>query len=324
MPGTTTVFLNGQFQPIESAMIPALDASAQHAVGLFETMLGGLDSAGEPHVRLLGDHLERLDASAKALRLSDSLRITPLGDAVLATIKESGLTRARVRLTITGGDLGAGLRSAGENGSPTRMQPGEPTVMIVAQPATTYPDEMFERGVLATIADARANPLQPLEGHKTVNYWWRLRELQQAAPKGAAEAIVLQVTNHVCGGCVSNLLAVRNGALITPIARGEEAETASATETPNAPSLPSPVLPGITRDAVLRLATRRGLEVHRQMMGVDDLLDADELFLTNSSWGLLPVTSVESRTIGSGAPGMITTDLRSDLEALTASELASK
>jgi branched-subunit amino acid aminotransferase/4-amino-4-deoxychorismate lyase len=154
------------------------------------------------------------------------------------------------------------------------------------------------------IADAKANPLDPTAGHKTLNYWWRLRELQTAAGRGAGEAIVLQVSNHVCGGCVSNLFAVKDGTLVTPIARGEEQEIGGKG------AIPSPVLPGITRALVLKEAKKMGLTVERRMMGIGDVLDADEVFLTNSSWGVLPVTAVEAEPVGSGEVGEVCRSLR--------------
>jgi branched-subunit amino acid aminotransferase/4-amino-4-deoxychorismate lyase len=157
---------------------------------------------------------------------------------------------------------------------------------------------------MAVIADAKANPLDPTAGHKTLNYWWRLRELQTAAGRGAGEAIVLQVSNHVCGGCVSNLFAVKDGTLVTPIARGEEQEVGGKG------AIPSPVLPGITRARVLKEAKKMGLTVERRMMGIGDVLDADEVFLTNSSWGVLPVTSVEAEPIAAGTVGAVSRALR--------------
>jgi branched-chain amino acid aminotransferase len=286
------VFLNGAFVPRAGARVSALDAAVQHGVGLFETMLGGV-IGGRPWVFRLGDHLQRLKASALGLGLSQSLREDPLGDAVLDSLTRSGLERARVRLTITGGDLNM-LASTGKSAA-------TPTVLIVPQPATVYPDAMFERGTSVVFADTRANPLNPFEGHKTINYWWRLRELQVAAAKGAGEAIVLQVSNHVAGGCVSNLFIVKDGELVTPIARSEEAQG----------GLPSPVLPGIVRGWVLDEAKSRGLKVRREMLAPGDLLAADEVFLTNSSWGVLPVVRIERHTVGSGAVGAITGNLRS-------------
>ncbi|MEM9373278.1 MAG: aminotransferase class IV [Planctomycetota bacterium] len=289
------VFVNGKFEPRDEARVGAFDAGLLHAVGLFETMAARRTADGIV-VEDLDEHLDRIQASAAQLGLSDDLRTGPLGEAVSEAADKSGFERVRLRLTITGGDLNM-LRSGGRAAH-------TPTVLIDAQPATEYPDEMFEKGVMATIADARANPLDPMAGHKTLNYWWRLRELQQSAAKGAGEAIVLQVSNHISGGCVSNLFAVKDAKLITPIARGEEEEAGGKG------SLPSPVLPGVTRAKVIAEAKKLGMDVERRMMGIGDVLDADEVFLTNSSWGVLPVTRVEAEPVGSGDVGEVSKGLR--------------
>ncbi len=303
----TTVFLNGRFSSPAEAHVSAFDAGFQHAVGLFETMLGGV-SAGEPWVFRLDEHMQRLVDSARLLGLSDSLRPRALGDAVIETLKRSELPKARLRLTLTGGDLNmlAGVAAAGRE--------AEPTVMVAAQPATDYPPAMFERGVSAVFADARANLLNPFEGHKTLNYWWRLRELQLAAAKGAAEAIVLGVTNHVVGGCVSNLFVLRGGELVTPIARsvastGDPAAGKQAPDT-KGPALPSPTRPGIVRAWVIEWAERQGIAVHERMVDVSDVMDADEVLLTNSSWGVLPIVKVEAEAIGDGVVGPVAARLR--------------
>jgi branched-subunit amino acid aminotransferase/4-amino-4-deoxychorismate lyase len=302
------VFLDGAFVARDEARVSAMDAVVQHAVGLFETMLGGIrpaqgDRPAGAWVYRLGDHLERLRVSALELGLSDSLRVDRLGDAVLETVEraasqgEIGLDgRARVRLTLTAGNLNM-LAATGKG-------PVSPTLLVVSQPATQYPGAMFERGVAVVLAEERANPLNSLEGHKTVNYWWRLRQLQAASARQAGEAVVLQVTNHLCGGCVSNIFLVKDGELLTPIARGEEPRG----------GLPSPALPGITRAAVIELAERISVPCSKAMLSVEEMLGADEVFLTNSSWGVLPVVSVvglgEKRAIGDGVPGALTRRLR--------------
>lgn len=321
---STCVFLNGKFYgpegdpPLAEARIPAFDAGFQHAVGLFETMLGGVLRRGiegprshgeeiETWALHLDEHLERLASSARELGLSDVLRTEALGQAVLATVERSGLERARVRLTVSGGDLamlGAALSKGTEETKRARVV--DPTIMIVAQPATEYPAAMFERGVSCALADLRANPLNPFEGHKTLNYWPRLRELQKASAKGAAEALVLGVTNHVCSGCVSNLLLVKGEHLVTPIARGEEQEVAGK----DSAAMPSPVRPGVTRQWAIGRAERLGLQVQRRMVTLQDVLDADEAMLTNSSWGVLPVVRVEANAIAAATPGRVAHDLR--------------
>ncbi len=295
------IFVNGSFVDRDEARVGAADAGLLHAVGLFETVSARLE-ADRVVVDGLDEHLDRLQTSAAELGLSDDLRTGPLGEAVEETVRRAGHPRARVRLTVTGGDLNL-LRSRGQGGRAAHT----PTVIIDAQPATAYPEAMFTKGVMAVIADAKANPLDPTAGHKTLNYWWRLRELQKAAARGAGESIVLQVSNHLAGGCVSNVFAVRGQTLATPIARGEEEEIGGKA------SIPSPVLPGITRARVLKEARKLGLTVERRMMGIADLLDADEVFLTNSGWTVLPVTAIEAEPIGSGEVGEVTRTLRERL-----------
>ena len=308
-----TVFLNGRFVEQSEARVSAFDAGLQHGVGLFETMLGGTTALDETWVYRLDEHLERLAGSASELGLAEQLRTQGLYDAVMETVARAGHARTRVRLTITGGDLNL-LQGSRDGETERRRDEVGPTVLIVGQPATEYPDAMFERGVMVTLADTRANPLNRFEGHKCLDYWWRLHELQRASAKGAAEAVVMQVSNHLASGCVSNLFVVKDGVMQTPIARGEESGADEGS--PEDPServkgaLPSPVLPGVTRRAVIELAELRSIGVERRMLTIDDLLAADEVFLTNSSWGVLPVAAVEAHPVGSGKPGEITQALR--------------
>jgi len=302
-----TIFLNDGFVTREDARVSAFDAGFQHAVGLFETMTG---LRGEqPRIVHVHEHLSRLAESARTLGLAESIRLNPLVEACERTLikacEEHDSGRFRIRLSITAGDLNLLDRGASQREL-------TPTLLIVAQPATVYPTAMFDNGVKISVADFKANPLDPTQGHKTVNYWPRLRELQIAAGKGAAESLVLQVSNHLCGGCVSNVFVVKGGRVFTPIARGEEAEVAGID--PESPAsgrtpIPSPVLPGVTRRWVLDRCHGFEIETGRKMLSISDALDADEVFLTNSSWGVLPIVSIEQHTIGTGRPGAVACEL---------------
>lgn len=313
-----TVFLNGSFLSRDDARVSAFDAGLQHAVGLFETMLAvrrrpaslDADPSGGFDVIHLRPHLDRLARSARELGLAESLRLGALEDAIAHTLRHASADmpsapRLRLRLTLTGGDLN--LLDKGRDPA----APITPTLLIVAQPATRYPDEMFQRGSPATIADLKLNPLNAFESHKTLNYWPRLRELQLAAAKRAGEALVFQVSNHLAGGCVSSALLVKNGRILTPIVRGEELES-HIPEDPEAPVkaapgayLPSPVLPGITRQWALDWADTELIDVDKRLLTIEDVLAADELLLTNSSWGVLPITRVERAVIGTGEVGPV-------------------
>ncbi|MDX2147666.1 MAG: aminotransferase class IV [Planctomycetota bacterium] len=332
----------------DEARVSASDAGLLHGVGLFETLLARSDEGEGVVVFDLDAHVARLLNSAAALGLSTTLRGAECRQAIvecaLRELQDTDATFVRVRLTVTGGDLNLVQRGSAP---PEHV----PTILAMAQPAATYPEEMLRAGALAVIADWKANPLDRFAGHKTLNYWARLQELQRAAAKRAAEALVFQVTNHLAGGCVSNAFLVVDGVLLTPIARGEEGEVGAGASgsvgagsdsgsnadgdvsvkeewldgkrldaTEGGPEggpgggpgsdagglyLPSPVLPGVTRAWVLEWARRSRIAAEKRMLTIDDVLRASELVLTNSIWGVLPVTRLERHQIGGGVPGPI-------------------
>jgi len=294
-------YLNGQFFDDDDARISCQDAGLQHGVGLFETMF-----AHNGQVFRLDRHLARLKRSAQELGLSADMDTAPLADAVQKTLAENQLDHARLRLTLTAGTLSM-LKADDDSSEAMRVTQ---TVLVQVQQPTAFAPGYFEQGVRARLYGQAANPFDITAGHKTLNYWARLRSLRQAAAGDCAEAIWLSVTNHLASGAVSNLFLVKDGALLTPIARGEEKPDA----------LPAPVLPGITREAVVELAQAQGLAVEKQMLTVEDLLDADEVFLTNGNWKLLPIVAVEQKDIADGKVGPTATALRGALMELIENE----
>lgn len=286
-----TVLINGEFVEPSDARVGVFDAGLQHGVGLFETMTA-MVAGGEAKVVALDDHLDRLIGSAQELGLVRELHKAALEEAVLSTVERAGVPKQRVRLTVTGGDMNLIARDPG--------QVHEPTIIVAAQPLGEYPAEMYASGIGTTIADLRVNPLDESQGHKTLNYWMRLRELQKAAAKRAGEALVFQVTNYLAGGCVSNAIIVKDGAVLTPLARGEEQPKTGSNE---GIVLRSPVLPGVTRATVLGWAAEEGLEVVKRLVSIEDVLQADELVLCNSLFGVVPVVRMEREQIGAGIPG---------------------
>lgn len=293
------IWMNGSFVEDSEAKVGVFDAGFQHGVGLFETMI-----AKNGRVFRATDHMERLTESASILRLTEQLQIKPLVEALQATLEENKQQEARVRLTITGGDLNM-LQQTGESGG------GDPTIVIQTQQPTKYPETFFENGVMVSIASGRANPYEFGAGHKTLNYWSKLLNLQLAAMRQCGEALWITQSARVTSGCVSNLFAVRGGALFTPVARGEE----------DIDDEPSATLPGITRNLIIDIAADNGAETNKTPMTIDDVLGADEVFLTNSSWGVLPVvglradvrnegtTSSKDQHISDGAVGPLTSQL---------------
>ena len=301
------VWINGEFVSDEDARVSAFDAGFQHGIGLFETM-----AARHGRVFRAGQHIDRLLESAKTLMLTDRLHAEPLIEAVHHAIDHNNQPDARIRLTLTGGNLNT-LRSTGAG-------PQDPTILIVVQPPSEYPETFFTKGIAALLAPGRLNPWRQTAGHKTLDYWNRIAALQAAASVGAGEALWLTPEAKIASGSVSNLFLVSGGELITPPARGEQLKGEPV----------PPVLPGITRRAIIELAQRTGIAVKEGMPSLDELMAADEIFLTNSSWHVLPVTGLgltsrsqdqdaEQETelrhhpIGDGSVGSMTADLRAAL-----------
>ena len=273
------VWLNGALVSVDDAKISAFDAGFQHGVGLFETLRV---SGGE--VLDLEPHLQRLAGSAADLRLSASMDIEALGEAIQAAIAANDLADARVRVSLSGGDLNM-LQAPGER--------HDPTLMIVVQPPTVYPADLFEKGVTVTVAEGRVSRADRFGGHKTLWYWPRLFELQRAAAIGASESLWFTTRNILASGSVSNVLIVEGDTIVTPPARGESLDG-------------QPVLPGIVRRWVLDTAEAAGRAVVRSEIDIKRLLGAQEVFVTNSSWGVMPIAKIEDSTIGAGEPGPVT------------------
>lgn len=298
------VWINGSFVEDTDAVVGVFDAGFQHGVGLFETMV-----ARNGSVFRATQHLERLANSASMLRLTEKLQVDPLVEALQLTLEENKQSEARMRITITGGDLNMLQRTGSSDNS-------DPTIVIQTQPPTEYPSAFYDNGVLVSLASGRANPYELGAGHKTLNYWSKLLNLQLAAMQQCGEALWLTPSAYVTGGSVSNIFTIQNGTLFTPNAQGEEDENDE----------PSAVLPGITRETVIELANHLGIGTCKTMVTLDDVLAADEVFLTNSSWGILPVVGIravlqnedgsgtQDQSICDGCVGALTKKLRLSYE----------
>ncbi|MEJ5260409.1 MAG: aminotransferase class IV [Anaerohalosphaeraceae bacterium] len=263
------VFLNGSLVPASEARIGIDDSSFLYGIGLFETM-----RAVRGRVFRFSDHWQRLADSAQTLSIVNSYSQEEVQDAVGQVLQANQLTDARIRLTLTGGSL-----RAEEN--------RRSTLLITATAFVPYPKEYFDKGVRVVITDYRQNPKDPFAGHKTTCYGPRLAALRVAHEKLAAEALWFTTENRLAEGCISNVFLIRQGKLLTP-------------------PLSTPVLPGIARKTVLELARQEQIPTEERPLDINDLLAAEEVFLTNVVMTILPVVAVEGHTVGEGKPGPVT------------------
>jgi branched-subunit amino acid aminotransferase/4-amino-4-deoxychorismate lyase len=294
------VWLNGNFIDESSASIPLRDTGLLHGAGVFTTM-----RADGGRVFRLAQHLKRLRDSCAALFIP-----IPFDDETLASVVDELLTRnelvdARLRLTVTRGSATA---------DPLHGTRVEPNAFLTAAPLEQYPAEFYERGMTVRLVDDyKLNPYDVTAGHKTLNYFARLHALREAAGLGAGEAVWFDVHHYLQSGSVSNVFVVKDGELFTPPTPRELRDELAPGAVPYAKSS---VLPGVTRAAVIELARAARVDMHLAGIDVRGLLDADEVFLTNSVMRVMPVCRIERKPIGADKPGSVTTMLAERFDEL--------
>jgi branched-chain amino acid aminotransferase len=280
------VYVSGRCVPREEAKIPALDAGVLLGAGLFETLR---TYAGKPF--RLGAHLARLRASGEFFRIFVRETDEEIAGAIARLVGANAVPDARVRLTATRGPLAAEV----DDEAPPA------TLIITAGPMTPYPAELYEKGATVVVSDFRTSPDDPTVYHKTTGYLRNLLALRDAHRARATEALIFNTKGRLAEGSLSNVFIVSEGRLLTP-------------------PVEEGLLAGITRAAVLELAAEVGVPAEQKSLSAREVLDADELFLTNSIMELLPVGRVERKEIGDGLPGPVTRKLASAYKALVARE----
>lgn len=269
------ISLNGRLVAPDAAVVSAWDSGFLQGVGLFETM-----RAYDGVVFRLDAHLERLLNSAKALGWTVLPDPEDMRNNIQLVIQRLAEGDARIRLTVTTGSL----RVAATDATP------ELTMVATASLGSKYPDEVYVKGVTATLAKGRQFAGDPTFGHKTTSYLARLAALREAHRAGAFEALWFTPEGKLAEGCITNVFVVDDGKLVTP-------------------PLDTPVLPGITRAAVIELAVQAGIPVRENAITLEQLRNADEVFLTNSLMEIVPVVRVERQVIGTEKPGEVARDL---------------
>jgi branched-chain amino acid aminotransferase len=284
------VWFNGNFIPENEAHISLRDTGLLHAAGLFTTF-----RAHCGRIFRLKDHLARLRRSCEALFIPLMYKDEILTAAATELLARNDLADARMRLTVTRGS---------SQQDPLHGLCLAPTTFLTATTFETYPDEYYERGMTVIVLDdQKLNPYDIQAGHKTLNYFSRLSALRDATQRGAGEALWFNVHNYLQSGSISNIFIVKDGTLITPPTRDDLLDPVIAEKVPYPKSA---TLPGITRQVIFELATTEKIPIQRGAITVNQLLEADEAFLTNSIMGIMPLARVERSAIGSDKPGPIT------------------
>jgi branched-chain amino acid aminotransferase len=268
------VHIDGKLVPKDEAKISVFDHGYLYGDGVFEGI-----RVYSGNIFRLEPHLDRLYESAQTLALAIPLTKAEMSQAVVDTVAANGLRDAYVRLVVSRGygDLG--------------IDPGNckrPTVVIIVSNIAIYAEESYTKGIKLITSSIRRIPAQCLDPRvKSLNYLNNILAKLEARQAGAPEAVMLNLSGCVAECTADNIFAVKGGELFTP-------------------DLIQGALGGVTRGAVLELAREAGLATHECAMGMHDLYNADECFLTGTGAEVVPVVRIDGRQIGTGEPGPVT------------------
>ena len=283
------IWIDGRIVDAAEPVLTVFDRGFQLGDGIFETLRA---RGGRPTE--LAEHAARLRRSADGLGipLAEDIEST-LAVAIeeLLTVEGLGATDgdASIRVTVSrGAILGRGLLPPDEH--PT------PTVVVQAWPVPPTPPAHLEVGLHLVASAVRRDPENPLVSLKTTSRADYVHARVEARSAGADDALFLTIDGYLSEATSANIFLVRGSRLATP-------------------SLSCAILPGTTRDWILRWAADAGLAPDEGLFTVRDLAESDEAFISSSVAGILPVTRYDGSPIGDGRPGPWTLRVRADREA---------
>ncbi len=298
-----TVNVNGVMFDQDRAVISVFDHGFLFGEGIYETL-----RTYNARPFLFGRHMRRLRTSASMIDLSIPLSDADMARRVADTLDAAGLDAARsatashvgphdeayIRILVT--------RGIGELTYDPAATPVA-SIVIIVKPHVQLAEEVYRNGVTVSLVPIMRNhpgSVYPLI--KSNNLLNNALAAQAAIRRGAFEGVMRNYRGELAECTTSNLFVVNNGEVLTP-------------------PLQSGLLAGITRELVFELGPWTGVAVREAVLKDDDLLAADEAFLTSSTREVLPIVKVDDRPIGTGQPGPVTRRLLEAYRAAAATDV---
>ncbi|WP_424768655.1 aminodeoxychorismate lyase [Paenibacillus sp. sgz302251] len=278
--------LNGSVMDASEAVISVYDHGFLYGIGLFETFR---TYNGKPY--LLERHMKRLASGCEQLGIKYRANLAEITLLVNKLLAVNGLEDGYVRLTVSAGEAELGLPSGDYE---------RPNVLVLVKALPPISDEARMSGRELRLLEIRRNTPEGDIRFKSLHYMNNImakRELMASGASSGAEGLMLSAEGWLTEGIVSNLFFVRNGVVHTP-------------------SIHTGILPGITRERVLELSSASGYRTEEGLYRWEQLLEAEEIWLTNSIQELVPVTVLSDTNgqrfeVGCSAAGAVTRKLLS-------------
>ncbi|RMG68252.1 MAG: aminodeoxychorismate lyase [Nitrospirae bacterium] len=256
------IYLNGNIIREKDARISINDRGFLLGDGVFETLRA---YNGKPF--LVSEHLERLSRAAQKLRITLNESPLEMVSIVERLLEMNNLKEAYIRITLSRGTGGRGIEIDGCS---------EPTLLIITRAYEAPSEEIYKRGVRVGFLERKNTRLPEDYDIKSISFLNNILSRLEVSDRGLFEGILLNSDGFITEGTVSNLFFIKRGRLHTP-------------------SVESGILKGITRGKVLEIAKSMGIEVEEGLYRKEQLLEADEVFITNSLLEIVPVCEIESK-----------------------------
>ena len=259
---TMQVFLNDAYLEEAAALISPLSPGFMYGYGVFETI-----RVSDKKVLFLDQHYGRMVRALSVLGMT-----CPYQENELQPIIEKLLDL---------NDVSEGFVKVVCSKPAPKKQPQQEADILILTGTKTYKEE-YATGLKVCLADARRNEFSKLVGIKSMNYTENILEKEAAVQKGFDEAIFLNTHDQVAEGCVSNVFWVKDGIVYTP-------------------SLHCGILEGTARARAIKKCAEFKIPVQEGAYGLEKLLSADEVFVTNALMDIMPVSLLEERHLDLGA-----------------------
>jgi branched-chain amino acid aminotransferase len=263
------IFLNNKLVRRDRAVISVFDHGFLYGDGIYETL-----RAYNGIVFKLDEHIQRLYRSASLIQLNVRKDADVIKNAVYQTLQANRLREAVIRVTVSRGAGPAGL-------DPELCK--KPTFVIFASKFREYPGQFYQNGVPVAIVKTRRNIISALNPQiKSLNFLNNVLAKIEAKRVNAFEALMLNYRGYLAEGTVSNVFFLKDGILCTP-------------------GLTAGILGGITRKAVLDIARKCGFKINQGKFGKTAIYGADEVFLSNTTMEVMPVSRIDNVRIAAKA-----------------------
>ena len=268
-------FIEGKYFPIAEARIPIIDAGFNRSDLTYDVV-----AVWNGRFFRLDDHLSRFQNGYKRLRLNPGLSLEEMRSILFECVRRSGLRNAYVEMIVSRGideDASRDLRLFSNRFYAFAI----PYIWIVKP-------EIQAAGIHLVIAEKTIRTPSNAVDPTVKNFQWGdfVRGIYEAYDRGGFTAVLPDAEGNITEGPGFNIFVYYESQLLTP---------------------ESGVLEGITRQTVLDLAEEQGIPARMTMFKAGVLENADEIFLTSTAGGVMPVTTVNGKLVGDGKPGKVTT-----------------